>query len=98
MAGVHRNGDSRACGATTVVTNQSTVYANGKLVAVQTDPNSHGAGGLNASINPGTVFIEGKEMVVNGSSAAADSLCPILAGPHCGPSATSGSSNVFAFE
>lgn len=98
MPEVHRNGDSRACGATTVVSGQSSVYVNDKLVAVETDPNSHGAGGLNASINPGTVFIEGKEMVVNGSSAAADSLCPTLGGSHCAPSATSGSSDTFAFE
>jgi uncharacterized Zn-binding protein involved in type VI secretion len=39
---VHRNGDSRACGASTTVTGQSTVYVNNKLVAVQNDPNSHG--------------------------------------------------------
>jgi hypothetical protein len=67
---VHRNGDSRACGASTTVTGQSTVYVNNKLVAVQNDPNSHGGGGLNASINPGTIFVENIEMVVNGSSAA----------------------------
>lgn len=97
MIKVHRNGDSRACGATTVVSGQSTVFVNSKLVAVEGDPNSHGAGGLNASINPGTIFIEGKEMVVNGSSAAADSLCPLLGGAHCAPSATSGSDDTFAF-
>lgn len=98
MPGIHRNGDSRACGATTVVSGQSTVFINDKLVSVQGDPNSHGAGDLNASINPGTVFINDIEMVVNGSSAAADSLCPPLGGAHCAPSATSGSPNVFAFD
>jgi hypothetical protein len=97
MPAVHRNGDSRACGATTVVSGQSTVYVNNELVAVENDPNSHGAGGLNASVNPGTVFIEGKEMVVNGSTAGADSLCVPLGGSHCAPSATSGSPDVFAF-
>ena len=94
---VHRNGDSRACGASTTVTGQSTFYVNNKLVAVQNDPNSHGSGGLNASINPGTIFVENIEMVVNGSSAAADALCPIVGGPHCSPSATSGSDDTFAF-
>ena len=98
MPGVHRNGDSRACGATTVVSGQSTVFINDKLVSVQGDPNSHGAGDLHASINPGTVFINDIEMVVNGSSAAQDNLCPPLGGAHCAPSATSGSPNVFAFD
>ena len=94
---VHRNGDSRACGASTTVIGQSTVYVNNKLVAVQNDPNSHGGGELNASINPGTIFVENIEMVVNGSSAAADALCPIDGGSHCSPSATSGSDDTFAF-
>jgi hypothetical protein len=97
MPKVHRNGDSRACGATTVVSGQSTVYVNNELVSVQNDPNSHGAGGLNASVNPGTIFIENKEMVVNGSTADADSLCVPLGGAHCAPSATSGSDDTFAF-
>jgi len=34
MAGVHRNTDSRACGASTNVTGQNTVYVNNKLVVI----------------------------------------------------------------
>ena len=67
------------------------------LISVQGDPNSHGAGALDASINPGTVFINGIELVVVGSTAAPDSLCPSAGGTHCGPSSASGSPNVFAF-
>jgi hypothetical protein len=38
---VHRDTDSRVCGATTVVENQSSVFANGLLIATFGDPNSH---------------------------------------------------------
>ena len=48
---VHRDTDPRVCGAITVVANQNTVYANGLLVAVDGDPNSHSAGGLIATCN-----------------------------------------------
>lgn len=94
---VHRNADSRVCGAATVVTGQSTVFANGRLVSVQGDPNTHGGGNLGATVNPGTVIIEGKEMVVVGSHAASDSLCPPVGPPHCDPISSSGSPNVEAF-
>jgi len=94
---VHRHTDSRVCGATTVVVGQSTVIANGLLVSVQGDPNTHGGGALGATVNPGSVIIEGKEMVVVGSSAAPDALCPIPGGPHCDPKSSSGSDDVLAF-
>lgn len=97
MPQVHRDSDSRSCGAATTVTGQTSVFANGLLIAVQGDPNSHGGGNLDASINPGTVFIEGKELVVVGSSAGADGYCPDPGGAHCSPSAASGSPDVFAF-
>lgn len=89
---IHRNGDGRVCGAVTTVANQSTVYANDKLVAVNGDPNSHGGGGLIARCNE--VYVEGI-LVVNHSpeNASPDSLCPIP--PHCNPSTTEGSPNVF---
>lgn len=97
MPAVHRNTDSRVCGAKTTVTGQNNVYANGLLIAVQGDPNTHGGGSLSASVNPGTVFINGKEMAVQGSDAAPDALCPVLGAPHCAPTATSGSPDVFGF-
>lgn len=93
MAAIHRNTDSRACGATTTVTGQSNVYANGLLVSVNGDPNSHGAGALSASCHD--VYVNGLLVVDLGDGAAADSLCPSLGGSHCGPSATGASSNVF---
>jgi cation diffusion facilitator CzcD-associated flavoprotein CzcO len=90
---IHRDTDSRACGATTVVSGQGTVFANGLLVSVDADPNSHGAGALTAACNQ--VFVNGKMVVIVGNSAAADSLCPPLGGAHCAPSSTGGSGNVF---
>jgi uncharacterized Zn-binding protein involved in type VI secretion len=85
---IHRQDDSRSCGATTNVTGQSTVYAGGKLVSVDGDPNSHGGGNLIAATK--NVFINGKKVVNVGDSASADGLCPTAGGPHCAPSASSG--------
>jgi len=94
MPSIHRNTDSRICGAATVVVGQSSVYANGLLVSVDGDPNTDGGGNLSAACK--NVYINGK-MVVNNSpdNAAPDSLCPIPGGPHCAPATAGGSSNVF---
>lgn len=94
MPAVHRDTDPRTCGATTIVSGQSHVYANGLLISVDGDNNSHGGGALNAGSK--NVYINGKA-VVNDSpdSAAADGLCPTLGGAHCGPSTAGGSPHVF---
>ena len=93
---VHRNTDSRACGAKTTVSGQSTVFANNLLVSVQGDPNTHGGGNLGATVNDGTVFVNNKKVVLQGSSASPDALCPQQGGSHCDPKSTQGSPNVFA--
>ena len=90
---IHRDTDSRACGASTVVKGQGTVFANGLLVSVDQDPNSHGAGALSARCKQ--VFVNGKMVVIVGNSASPDSLCPPLGGAHCAPASSSGSGNVF---
>ena len=91
---VHRHGDARACGATTIVSGQSTVFANSILVSVNGDANSHGAGNLVAGSN--NVFIEGKAVVNNSADgAAADNLCPSAGGTHCAPVTAAGSPDVF---
>ena len=92
---VHRNGDSRSCGASTVVTGQGNVFVNNKLASVQGDPNTHGGGALGATVNDGTVFINNKKVVLLGSSAAPDALCPVSP-VHCNPKSSSASPNVFA--
>lgn len=91
---IHRHGDARACGATTIVSGQSTVFANSKLIAVNGDPNTHGAGNLVAGSN--NVFIN-SIAVVNHSAdgSAADNLCPSAGGTHCAPVTAAGSPDVF---
>ena len=98
MPGVHRNTDSRSCGASTIVVGQGDVFINGLLASVLSDPNSHGGGSLNASTNNGTFFINNKLVNLLGSSASPDGLCPPLGGNHCSPTASSASGNVFACD
>lgn len=93
MAGVHRNTDSRACGAQTNVNGQSNVYVNNKLASVDNDSNSHGGGNLHAA-NP-NVYINNKLVVIGGNSASPDGLCPLPGGSHCSPSATGTSPDTY---
>jgi len=96
MAPVHRNGDPRVCGASTVVVNQTTTYSEGQLWAVEGDPNSHGEGGLIPSGS--TVYIEGKLIIVHAPDAASpDLLCPPFNGLHCAPATAGGSPKTFAY-
>ena len=93
MSAVHRNLDGRACGASTNVAGQGTVYVNNKLCSVNGDPNSHGGGELKAS-NP-NVYVNNKLVVIKGNSASPDGKCPLPGGSHCNPKATGASSNVY---
>lgn len=86
MANAHRNGDARACGATTIVSGQDFVLVDGELWSVDGDDNTDGGGALSTSHS--WLTIAGKGIIVNGDSAAPDSLCPIPGGPHCAPNAT----------
>jgi uncharacterized Zn-binding protein involved in type VI secretion len=78
----HRNGDSRNCGATTVVRSQSFVTVDGQLWAVNGDPNTHGDGDLITS-NP-WLTISGLGVIVVGDSADPDDA------GHADPAAVSG--------
>lgn len=69
MPKAHRDGDDRACGATTIVEGQGTVFVNGKLWAVKGDPNTHDAGGL-INTTGSTVIIENKFVIVHGPDLA----------------------------
>lgn len=92
---VHRQGDSRSCGATTV-TRISNVRVNGRFVSVDGDTNTHGAGDLRASETVGRVRAGGIPVILNGDNADADKLCPPLGGAHCAPKAATASPNVRA--
>lgn len=93
---VHRNTDTRVCGATTTVIGQSTVFVNNLLASVKGDTNTHSGGELQATVNDGTVFVNSKLLVLKGSSASPDSLCIPLGPPHCNPKSEGASPNVFA--
>ncbi len=92
---VHRQSDSRSCGATTIA-RVSNVRVNNRNISVDGDPNTHGGGNLKASVTVGKVRANGIPVVVLNDSASPDSLCPIPGGPHCEPKATSASENVRA--
>lgn len=89
---VHRHSDARIpdCGATTVVVNNSTVFVNGLLWAVEGDPNTHILGNLIAT-NPRTVWVQKINVIVRGNHAQPD-----LAG-HPDPIAIGHSPNVWAY-
>lgn len=91
MADAHRDGDLRSCGATTVVSGQSSVFVNGKLWAVKDDQNSHDNGQL-INTTGSTVIIEGKEVIVHGpDNAQGDNA------GHPNPRTAQGSPNVEAY-
>ena len=90
---VHRDTDSRVCGATTTSQQGKQVYVNNLLWAIDGDPNSHGGGSLIAATN--SVYIGGVAVVNTGDHASADSLCAPVGPPHCDPVASQGSLNVF---
>ena len=92
---VHRQGDSRSCGASTV-TRVTNVRVNGRPISVDKDTNTHGAGQLNASVTVGKVRANSIAVIINGDTAQPDNLCPIPGGAHCAPNASSASPNVRA--
>jgi uncharacterized Zn-binding protein involved in type VI secretion len=94
MANSHRHGDSRSCGATTIVSGQDFVTINGNLWAVDADQNTDGQGGLITTHS--WLTIAGKGIIVVGDSANPDAKCPKPGGAHCSPSASSGDSLVQA--
>lgn len=74
MPGAHRHGDKRFCGATTIVTGQSTVKVNGILWAVEGDYDTHcGEGQLIAVYGAKNVYIQSKRVIcAMGDIAAPD--------------------------
>ena len=96
MPAAHRQDDSRRCGAVTIVIGQDFTFADGKLWAVEGDPNSDGDGQLIPSQSG--VFIAGIPVIVDTPDhAAPDALCIPLDGEHCDPKTAGGSPGTFAY-
>lgn len=94
MFGAHREDDKRFCDATTIVTNQTTVFVNDKLWAVKDDKNSHLEGKLIPITGSLNVYVEDKLVIV----AVGDKSEPDSEG-HSGdlPDPKEKSSDVFAY-
>lgn len=94
MPAIHRNTDARICGASTIVTGNSTVFANNLLVSVNGDPNTHGNGNLIAGSH--NVYAH-NILTVNNTpdSAHPDNKCHHHHNSHCSPKTAQGSPNVF---
>jgi uncharacterized Zn-binding protein involved in type VI secretion len=90
---IHRDGDKRACGATTEATSTD-VRVNGKFVAVDGDPNSHKGGALIANSTVGSVRVNSKAVIVVDDNAKPDAKCP--GAFHCNPKAVGHSGDVRA--
>lgn len=98
MPGAHRDQDSRFCGGKTTVTNQTTIYVNNQLWAVEGDEVAdHGGGGSLKSVMGGSsVLIENKPIIV---AVGDTTLNNDNQGHSPGQADPQGrSSNVFAYE
>lgn len=88
MPGAHRNDDLRFCTAKTIVVGQGSVFVNGKLWAVQGDPNDHGLGNLIQIYGKHNVFVEGK-LAICAVGDIADPDLKLHPGPPTDPSTAS---------
>ena len=99
MPAVHRENDSRSEMSKTQVVGQQTVFVNGKLWAVEQDMDNDGMGQL-ISKSPGTVYINGKKIIVKDmDDSSPDSLCGMMGQhpEHCHPHPVEGSPDVFCY-
>jgi len=88
MPQIHRIGDFRRCGATTVGVDTK-VYVEGKPVAVEGMINSHGGAPLKAVFGIGNVYVNGIKVITVGDTAASGDRKKhnsFLAGPETGSS------------
>lgn len=70
MTAVHRIGDLRSCGATTVPLAPKKVFVNGQMISTTGDLNTHGGGALTGGVR--RVFAGGLSVVGVGDLGAGD--------------------------
>jgi uncharacterized Zn-binding protein involved in type VI secretion len=95
---IHRQNDSRVCGASTV-TRCSNVRVNGQFISIEGDTNTHGGGKLRATETTGKVRVNNEPVILQNDPADSDKLCGVPGHEghgHCEPSARSASPNVRA--
>ncbi len=99
MIPVHRIGDARICGATTVPASgtglERRVFVNGQIISLMGDTNTHLGGAITATTT--RTFVNGLPIARVGDDAAPDALCLLPLGGilgHCNPKPTTGSPNV----
>jgi len=94
MQSVHRNNDSRSCGAKTTASSYK-VFVNNEPVSIDGDPNTHGAGKLKGSQS--NVKVNNKVIIVVGDNSSRDNHKDGLGRfDHPNPKASGGSPDVFA--
>jgi uncharacterized Zn-binding protein involved in type VI secretion len=100
MLPVHRIGDARVCGASTVPASgtglERRVFVNGQIISLMGDHNTHGGGALTATTTK--TFVNGLPIARLGDEASPDNLCILIITAllgHCNPKASTGSPNVF---
>lgn len=98
MPGAHRLGDSRICGASTIVSGQGTVFVNNRLWAVEGDPNTHGGGNLSSVYGPKNIYIENKHVIVAPGDIAGPDNFPPFGHPNPPTDPLSASPNVIAYN
>lgn len=95
---VHRQDDSRACGAKTRAT-VNNVRVNNKFISTEGDTNTHGGGALRATETSGRTRAGGKPIIILNDPASPDRLFRVIGHEghgHGNPSATGASNNVRA--
>lgn len=95
MPGAHRYNDQRFCSARTIVVGQDSVFVNGRLWAVEDDPETHGNGELIAVYGSRNVYINNKLVIC----AVGDRAWPDNANHPVPPTdPAEASSDVFVYE
>lgn len=97
MPGAYLDTFLRFCGATNIVTGQSSFYINGLKASVEGDKNSHNNLGDLVSQSPGTIFIEGKKMIAAVIDGAQPDQIGLITHVTDFPTPQQGSSDFFAY-
>ena len=96
---VHLDQLLRYCGAATKVIGQSSVFGNGKLVAVEGDKDTHNMmGDLIQQYGAGNIFVEGKKLIVAMGDKAAPDQIGMVRHPYMPTDPKEGSQNIFAYN